>query len=79
MTVLAFLWFSAKRLRSRLDLTALFTLSVALTVGLMVCIPIFANAVSRRMMAEEMNQRTRSRNRAAFSVRYFAWPRPAAP
>jgi len=76
---LALLLLSLKRLRSRPGLTALLILSVALAAAIMVCIPVFANAVSRRMMAEELNARTGSSNRTAFSVRYYAWPTAARP
>lgn len=79
MRSLAFLSISFKRLRSRAGLTALLILGTALTVGIIVCVPVFAGAVSRRIMREEFSLRSKWWNRSTFSVRFSAMATPRRP
>ena len=49
-------------------------LSIALTLGVLVCIPVFSNAVSLRLMQEALSTRIQEQKHSAFSVRVYALP-----
>jgi putative ABC transport system permease protein len=67
----ALLAMSIKRLRSHLGLAALLLLANATTVAVVVCVPVFADAVSRTIMKEELGFQRLSR-RPPFAVRFTA-------
>lgn len=74
MNIFAFVFLALKRLWHRLVLALLLILSISLTVGVMVCVPVFAGAVTRAIMQEEIANKTRALNRPPFSVRFYALP-----
>ena len=74
MALLFFLKLAFKRLISHATLTLLLILSIALTLGVLVCIPVFSNAVSLRLMQEELSVRVKAQKHSAFSVRIYALP-----
>ncbi len=74
MALLFFLKLAFKRLISHATLTLLLILSIALTLGVLVCIPVFSNAVSLRLMQEELSVRVAAQKHSAFSVRVYALP-----
>ena len=65
----ALLAMAIKRLRSRMGLAALLLLANAMTVAIIVCIPVFADAVSRTIMKEELGF-DRLQSRPPFAVRF---------
>ena len=71
MTFLVLLVFSFKRLKSRVGLASLLILATAMTVGIIVCIPVFADAVSRQIMKQELGI-GRLKHRPPFAVRFHA-------
>jgi putative ABC transport system permease protein len=79
MAFLFFLKLAFKRLTSRATLTVLLILSIALTLGLLVCIPVFSNAVGIRLMQEELSARVKVQKHSAFSVRIYALPTANSP
>lgn len=79
MKVWAFISVALKRLQSRLSLTLLLIISVALIVGLMVAVPVFSGAVSMRMMREEIAFRTKTLGRPTFSLRFYSMPNVERP
>ncbi|MCS7062272.1 MAG: hypothetical protein RMN25_14095, partial [Anaerolineae bacterium] len=68
-----------KRLKSRPTITLLLILSIALNVGVLACIPMFSNAVSLRLMQEELRAISQRYNRPAFAVRVYAQPTRSRP
>jgi len=60
-----------KRLLSRPALTLLSLLGVALAVGLVVCVPVFARAVSFVVMREELQQLAAISGRPPVSLRFY--------
>jgi len=79
MRFLAFLQLSFKRLRSRTFLSVVLVVCMAMTIGVMVCIPAFSGAVSRRIIEQELAEKTKALNRPPFSVRYYTLPRARQP
>ncbi len=75
----AFLGVALKRLRNKAFLNIVLILAMALTVGVMVCIPAFSGAVSMRIMQQELAEKTKELNRPPFSVRYYCLPRSRQP
>jgi putative ABC transport system permease protein len=69
-----FIALAFKRLKSRAALTALLIFSIALTVGVLVCVPVFSNAVSMRLMQQELASRAQRFDRPAFALRAYAIP-----
>jgi putative ABC transport system permease protein len=69
-----FVALALRRLTSRASLTALLILSIALTVGVLVCVPVFSNAVSMRLMEQELSQRSQRFGRPAFALRAYTLP-----
>lgn len=67
-------WLAYRALRGRLGLTLLSILGVALAVGLAVSVPVFAQAVNRAIMEEQLAQRAREINRSALSIRHYVLP-----
>lgn len=79
MAPLFFLTMSIKRLKSQIGLALMLVASVALVIGIVAGIPMFADAVSRRIMQEELNRATKSAQRTPIVVRFFASPSPSRP
>ncbi|MCL4506934.1 MAG: ABC transporter permease [Chloroflexi bacterium] len=69
-----FIALALKRLASRATLTILLIFSIALTVGVLVCVPVFSNAVSMQLMGQELAARATRTNRPAFALRAYALP-----
>src|SRR6266536_5954186 len=69
-----FIVFALRRLRSRAALTVLLIFSIALTVGVLVCVPVFSNAVSMRLMEQELSTRAQRFARPAFALRAYILP-----
>ena len=72
MLVLSFLSIALKRLWNRLGLTLLLILSTTLAIGIIACVPIFAGAVSLRIMQQELDARTQRSNQPPIAVRIYA-------
>lgn len=70
-----FLSLSFKRLKSRIGLTAVFVLGVAFTIGVLVCVPVFVDAVSLQILQEEIARKSDTQDCPPFPVRYQAMPR----
>ncbi len=79
MTILSLLRFAFRRLCSRTFLNILILLSIAITVAIMVAVPVFSEGVSRLILREELNLRTQAVNRPPFSVRYYGLPKGRQP
>ncbi len=79
MKYLSFLQLSFKRLRSRAFLSSVLVICMAMTIGVMACIPAFSGAVSRRIIEQELAEKTKSLNRPPFSVRFYTLPRARQP
>ena len=79
MRAFAFLFLALKRLQSRISLTLLLILSIGMTVGLMVCVPVFTNAVSLRIMQQELSYRVKMQSRPVFSMRFVTTPSDVYP
>ena len=79
MRFLAFLSVAFKRLRSRAFLSSVLVICMAMTIGVMTCIPAFAGAVSRRIMQQELAAKTQTLNRPPFAVRFYSLPRARQP
>jgi len=71
---LAFLSLAGKRLKHRAGLTSLLILGYALTIGLVVCVPVFADAISKQILQEEIAIKTKTQDCPAFAVRFYAMP-----
>ncbi len=69
-----FITLALRRLRSRVALTALLIFSIALTVGVLVCVPVFSNAVSMSLMEQELSNRAQRYGRPAFALRAYVLP-----
>ncbi len=79
MRFVAFLSLALKRLRSRAFLSTVLVICMAMTIGVMACIPVFSGAVSRRIMQQELAAKTKTLNRPPFSVRFYSLPRARQP
>jgi putative ABC transport system permease protein len=75
MRFLAFLSLSLKRLRNKPGLTLLLVLAFALTIGLMVCVPVFDDAVSKQILQEEVNLKTKAENCPPFALHFYSMPK----
>src|SRR5690349_12725522 len=69
-----FITLALRRLTSRIALTTLLIFSIALTVAVLVCVPVFSNAVSLRLMQQELSARAERFDRPAFALRAYALP-----
>lgn len=78
-SVLALIALSLRRLKSRLSLAALFMLSASLAIGLLTSVPVFADAVSQRIMQEELGAKMRWIGQAVLAVRFYSLPSPQQP
>ena len=67
------------RIRGRLGLALLSLLAVALAVGLAVSVPIFAQAVNRAILEEEMAKLSSEIERSPLGIRAYYLPRSDAP
>lgn len=67
------------RIRGRLGLALLSLLSVALAVGLAVSVPIFAQAVNRAILEEELAKLSGEIERSPLGIRAYYLPRSDAP
>ncbi len=74
MTLLPFFALTLKRLRHNPSLSVLLTLSVALMVGLMICVPLFTNAVCLRVIQEEFSKARGVEVRYTFPISLGARP-----
>lgn len=80
MPSLFFLAMVARRLRSQIVLAIVLIASVVLVVGIVAGVPMFADAVSRRILQEELDRADRSgQQRTAIVVRFYASPSPSRP
>ena len=70
---------SFKGLVSKPVLTLLYVAGVSFIVGIMVCVPVFSDAVSRTILQEEINRKASAVNRPPMSVRFHAIPRSRQP
>lgn len=68
------LWIAYRALRGRLALALMSVLGVALAVGLAVSVPVFAQAVSRAIMEEELATRTKELGRSPLTLRHYLLP-----
>ena len=67
-------WIAYRTLRGRLALALMSVLGVALAVGLAVSVPVFAQAVSRAIMEEELARRTEEIGRSPLTLRHYLLP-----
>lgn len=79
MTFVFFLRLAFKRLKSRATITLLLVLSIALNVGVLACIPMFSNAVSLKLMQDELRASSQRYSRPSFAVRVYAQPTRTRP
>ena len=79
MTILSYVSVAFKRLASRKDLSLLLILSTALTIAIMVCVPVFSGGVSLRIMKQEFSAKSEAMNRPIFPVRFFSKPSEQQP
>ncbi len=79
MTLFSLLRYAFRRLYSRAFLNVLILLSMAITVAIMVAVPVFSEGVSRLILREELSVRTQAANRPPFSVRYYGLPKGRQP
>lgn len=70
-----FLSLAFKRLKSRIGLTAIFVLGVALNIGVLVCVPVFVDAISLQILQEEIARKSDTQDCPPFPVRYQAMPK----
>ena len=75
----SFLSLAFRRLKSTASLTLLLVLSFVLTIGMLICVPVFSGAVSVRLMMEELSERAEHRNIPAFSLLFLAFPSSEQP
>jgi len=68
-----------RRLRARLGLTVLSLIGIALSVGLVVGIPVFAELVSRLVLRQELIDYAAPAQRPLFTVRYYCLPSTSWP
>ncbi len=78
MTSFVFLAYAFKRLASRAGLTLLLIASSALTIALVVCVPVFVDAISLQILQEEIQSKMETQNVPPFPVRFQAMPRYGA-
>jgi putative ABC transport system permease protein len=67
-------WIAYRALKGRLALALLSVLGVAMAVGLAVSVPVFAQAVSRAIMEEELAKRAQELNRSPLTMRHYLLP-----
>jgi len=79
MKFIFYLQLAFKRLKSRATITLLLVLSIALNVGVLACIPMFSNAVSLKLMQDELRASSQRYNRPSFAVRVYAQPTRTRP
>jgi len=72
---LAFLALALKRLVSRIGTTLLLISSSALAIALVVCAPVFVDAISLQILQEEIENKMETQNVPPFPVRFQAMPR----
>jgi len=75
MRAWGFVGIALKRIVSKPGLSLLLILSFSLTIGVMVCVPVFSDAVGKRMVQEEISLRAQAQNSPPFPVRFVAMPR----
>ena len=63
-----------RRLQSRISLTALLIFTIALTIAILVCVPVFSNAVSMQLMEQSLSERNLRYGRPAFALRAYILP-----
>jgi putative ABC transport system permease protein len=74
--LIAFLF---KRMTRRPGLAALALLAIVLPVGVLNTIPLFAGAVDRAVLAEELMAFGRARHRPPFAIRMYTYGTPSTP
>jgi putative ABC transport system permease protein len=79
MPFLGFLPLVLKRITSRFLLSLLLFSTMALTVGITVCVPAFSDAVSLRILREEFGRGFYNQNLALFYIRLVAYPSARQP
>jgi putative ABC transport system permease protein len=79
MQLVGLLPLAFKRLRSRPWLTLLLVLTTALIIGFTGSIPVFANAVSRKILQDEIDVRSHTKGWPIFSVRVSSKPDARTP
>ncbi len=70
---------SAKRLKSQTWLSLVLLVSAALAIAVVACVPVFADAVSRRILQEELGLTGKALRRSPFTIRFLASPSPGRP
>ncbi len=76
---MSLLWIAHRRLWGRPWLAVMSIVGIALAVGLAVSVPIFAQAVSRGIMEDELAALSRQTGRSALSIRVYLLPVSARP
>jgi putative ABC transport system permease protein len=76
---MAFVGFCVRRLRSRVYLNVLYLLSLILIIGIVVAIPIFADASGRGILEEELAARSKLLNSPPFALRFYGMPTSRVP
>jgi putative ABC transport system permease protein len=72
-------WIAYRGLRGRPALALMSAIGIALAVGLAVSVPVFAQAVSRAIMEEELNDLYAQVGRSPLAVRFHLLPSAARP
>ncbi|MBC7234661.1 MAG: FtsX-like permease family protein [Chloroflexi bacterium] len=79
MRILFLFGIAWKRLTSRGLLTLVFGLSSALALGIIVCVPVFADAVSQHIIRDELGLLRSDTHRSPFVIRFQAYPSARQP
>jgi putative ABC transport system permease protein len=79
MPLLPFLALACNRLRNRWLFTLMLFCGITLSIGMMVCIPVFSEAVGQALVLDEVNATADILSRPAFSVRFYTLPSPSHP
>lgn len=78
--LLAMLSLVYKRLRHNFGLTISALIGIVAVLGMVICIPVFSNAVSSKVLREQLSEKASSTNRGLFSLHmYYIDKRSASP
>lgn len=77
--MIAMLWIAHKRLRGQPGLALLSAIGIALAVGLAISVPVFAQAVSRAIMEDELQTLSERVGRPALALRIYLLPSSRSP
>lgn len=74
LAFLSYITIALKRLKAQRTLSAVLVIAFALVISITVYIPIFADAVGRSVVRENLERKSKSANYPLFSARFYAMP-----